>query len=78
MVILLWMLFKGNLKICPWRNNFVGMVMGVVFVRTIMEDYFSMNALGNIFTMDANGVFFLNGTTIEGKFLKNAHRGLFN
>ena len=51
--------------------------MGVVFVRTIMEDYFSMNALGNIFTMDANGVFFLNGTTIEDQFLKNAHRGLF-
>ena len=78
MIILLWMLFKGNLKICPWRNNFLGMVMGVVFVRTIMEDYFSMNALGNIFTMDANGVFFLNGTTIEGQFLKNAHRGIFN
>ena len=52
--------------------------MGVVFVRTIMEDYFSMNALGNIFTMDANGVFFLNGTTIEGQFLKNALRGIFN
>ena len=67
MIILLWMLFKGNLKICIWRNNFVGMVMGVVFVRTIMEDYFSMNALGNIFTMDANGVFFLNGTTSEGR-----------
>ena len=58
MVILLWMLLKGNLKICPWMNNFLGMVMGVVFVRTIMEDYFSMDAHVNIFTMDAIGLFF--------------------
>ena len=71
------MLLKGNLKICPWRNNFVGMVMGVVFVRTIMEDYFSMDAHVNIFTMDANGLFFLNWPTIEGQFLKNALRGFF-
>ena len=42
-----------------------------------MADFFSMEAHGNIFTMDANGLFFLNWTTIEGQFLKNAHKFLF-